>query len=378
MDAGCGQGKCGQIVAQYQSDDVPGVRSSACCNNGTLHCKKIELNSKVLENKRFAPHPELMREVRAVFLILLFTSCCALSAPVDPQQQLVDAFALQRAAQSSKAITNAKTLIASGVLDELGTGRAWILLGLCYEDQGKFADAQRAYEQAIRILITQPQWKKDYASALDDLGHLYRTMGQWQAATDLRLKAIRVFEENSDHGGLARAYTSLSAVDLDQKHMRECRKHLKTAFEELNRSTDVDDDDRAAAYSIQAGLALHDQDVSQALAEYQHALELWRRNHGENHPLTGWGYILLGSAESEDGEPSKAEEVMQEGMAILDRTLGSGNPRYLEAEIAYARVLDQAGQHSRAARLKADADQSLKELSKSQCIGCTISAAALK
>ena len=148
----------------------------ACCSKAALHCKNIKLDSIVLEHRAFVPHPELMREVRAAFVIFLFASCSALSAQVNSQQQLVDAFALQRAAQPDKAITNAKALIASSMLDELGTGRAWILLGLCYEDEGKFADAQRAYQQAIRTLITQPQGKKDYASALDDLGHLYRAM----------------------------------------------------------------------------------------------------------------------------------------------------------------------------------------------------------
>jgi hypothetical protein len=100
------------------------------------------------------------------------------------------------------------------------------------------------------------------------------------------------------------------------------------------------------------------------------------KRHGEEHPYTGWGYLLLGDAHAEAGQLTTALEEMRQGIAILDRTLSRQNPRYLVAEIAYSRVLDATGSHAEAAQIKAAAEPLLKDIYRRQCIGCTVSAAA--
>lgn len=43
---------------------------------------------------------------------------------------------------------------------------------------------------------------------------------------------------------------------------------------------------------------------------------------------------------------------IRKGLAILADTVGTHSPRYLAAEIAYARVLDSSGEHSESAAIK--------------------------
>ncbi len=138
-------------------------------------------------------------------------------------------------------------------------------------------------------------------------------MGQWQASADLRRRAIRIFGQSGYHKGLAGAYINLSSLDLDQRHEKDCKKHLKIAFQEFDRAQGVDDDDQAAAYSIRGQLDLVDHDTVQALEDDRRALELWKRSHGEDHPLTGWGYMLVGNAEAESANRLRLQQRCRRG-----------------------------------------------------------------
>jgi hypothetical protein len=88
--------------------------------------------------------------------------------------------------------------------------------------------------------------------------------------------------------------------------------------------------------------------------------------------------MLLGRADANAGRIDDAAKEMQQGLSILGHTLGSTNPQYLEAEIAYSRLLDETGAHDAAARLRAADEATLKTLNQRQCIGCTISVDALR
>ena len=61
------------------------------------------------------------------------------------------------------------------------------------------------------------------------------------------------------------------------------------------------------------------------------------------------------------------------GLAILRSTIGARNVRYLDGELAYAKVLKQAGMHSEAEKVHADASQSLDRLHRPECLNCAVS-----
>jgi hypothetical protein len=58
--------------------------------------------------------------------------------------------------------------------------------------------------------------------------------------------------------------------------------------------------------------------------------------------------MLLGKAHAQAGQNAVALGEMQKGLRILEQSAGSHNPKYLAAEIAYSRVLDQSGAHTAA------------------------------
>ena len=319
-----------------------------------------------------------MRYAVKVLLILLLLPP-VLSAQIDtPGEAMFQAYALEQHGQAAEAVALISPLVDSGMLHGAELGKAWTLLGLAYTDKGSFRAAQHAYEQAIHLLQPLPERVQDYASALDNFGYLYRAMGQLEVATNLRLKALHVYEQVGDHSGIARVCNNLAALALEQRNMKKAGKYLKWSAEEMKVATALNDDDVGAIYSMQAEFASLNGNIQAEIEGYERAMRVWKRVHSEDHPNIGWGYILLGRAHEDAGRTDEAAKEMEQGLAILGRTLGRGSRYYLQAELAYSQLLDETGAHDAAARLRVADEATLKALSRQQCSGCTISIDALR
>jgi tetratricopeptide (TPR) repeat protein len=315
----------------------------------------------------------------ANFLLILLLLPPRLSAQTDmPQAAIVRAYNLERQGHLAEAVALARSLVDSGTLQGVELGRAWTVLGLAYTDQGAFSAARYAFEQAISILQPLLDRVQDYASALDNFASLYTVMGQLKTATDLRLRTLHLYEQIGDHSGIARLCNNLAALALRQQDMKKAGKYLKRSAEEMKVATTLDNDDLAAIYSVQAEFASDNGDTQAAIAGYERAVQIWKRVLKGDAPNTGWGRMLLGRAYADAGRLDDAMNEMQQGLSILDHTLGRTNLHYLEAEIAYSRLLDETGAHDTAARLRTADEATLKALSQKQCVGCTISIDALR
>jgi tetratricopeptide (TPR) repeat protein len=299
-----------------------------------------------------------------------------LAAQTNPDPRLAEAFALERNGQTKQSIAAVQALLEPGSLNEPDTGKAWNILALAYEDQGDFTDAQPAYERSIRALENSPNHIKDYAMALDDLGGLYLAMGQADLAVRIKEKTLQLYRKIGDHEGSAIACSDLAGLALSQRRIRNGRKYLELARREETLASALDDDNLAAISSMQGWLAQLQGDLSGSLTSYQLSLSLWQRRHGEEHASTGWGYILVGNIKAEQGQTASALADMQRGLAILDRTLGRQHPRYLQADIAYLRLLERTEAHAEAARMKTTAERELRTFYRDHCSDCTISAVA--
>jgi tetratricopeptide (TPR) repeat protein len=189
--------------------------------------------------------------------------------------------------------------------------------------------------------------------------------------------ALKEYEGLSDHADIARSSATLASLEINRGHRREGKKYLSRALQEAGLASGLDQDFYAAIWSAQGWLALLNKDTTTAISANAHAIELWRAAHGEQHMLTGWGYMLLGKSYAQAGQNDKALEQMRKGLNILDQAVGSSDPKYLAAQISYSQVLDQSGEHDEAVRVKNSAQQALKRLSRDACADCTVSAFAL-
>jgi tetratricopeptide (TPR) repeat protein len=300
-----------------------------------------------------------------------------LSGQTPPEQRLAEAFRLEKEGQPAAAIAELQLLLDSKSLDRAGIGKAWDVLGLAFEDQGNFSASRRAYEQSIEAYEKLPDNTIDYAMTLDDFGELYVATGQLDSAVRMMEKARHLYEAANYHAGVVRSSGDLVGALLSQKKIPDARQNLDRAIKEARLTNDLDDDDLAAIASMQGWLAQYDGDLPASVSRYQQALNLLKKYHGEEHLSTGWSYVLLGDVRAETGDLTRSLAEMNTGLAILSRKLNSQDPRYLSAQLAYARALDKAGKHSEAAGIRTNAENQLKAYYR-QCTNCTISAKAFQ
>jgi tetratricopeptide (TPR) repeat protein len=318
----------------------------------------------------------------------LLLSAAALAASILPiassaqgtspqaHEKLAAAFALDTTGHPAEAIVAAERLLASGALSRVEQADALDLKGMCYRELDQPDKAVHALEAAEALL--GPTDTNLQAAILDNLGGIYVLMGNRKVGERLYANSFRLFEAASDHGGMMRVANNQASLALDEKKDRHARKYLERSDLEAKLATNLDKDDLAALASMHGRLALNQGDTGGAVEAYRQALQLWTEFHGEQHPLTAWGTVLLGQAEALNGHYNQGAQTMGKGLALIKATSGENSSRYLTTEMEYARVLDRMGESTRAAQLLQDAQSKQATLTAGNCLNCTISVVALR
>ena len=315
--------------------------------------------------------------VAAILSLGLFQPS-SLMAQGTAEQKLTEAYTLEREGKPAPAIALLQSLLDSGSFDSAHTAKAWDVLGLALKDQGDYTGSRRAFEQSLEAYEALPAATSDRATALDDFAELHVLIGQLDLAERMMKNALQLYESAGDHAGVVRGSNYLTGVFFSQKKVREGRRVLMLAEKESRLATELDDDDRATLVSLQGWSATFDGDWETSVSMYRQSLDLLRKHHGEEHPSTGWAYVLLAKAHAECGSLHSSLSEMRKGIAILGRTLSKQDSRFLTAEIAYSHALEIAGERVEAQRLRAEAEEGMDSLQKLQCFDCTVSAKALR
>jgi tetratricopeptide (TPR) repeat protein len=298
-------------------------------------------------------------------------------AQSDPNPGLGAVFQLEREGRFSQVVEAATPIATASNESKTQRAQAWMLIGIAYHQQGKFQQSASAYDQALHLLGNAEDYPAQYAAGLISYGTLYHDMGRTAEAEQLQKRALQLYTEHSDLTGMAMAYKSLAGIELGRGHTAEGRKLLQQAVEKARTAPELNSDFFASLASMQGKLAELQRNPADAVAAYQHALELWRSTHGERHALVGWGYVLLGKATAATGSDTEALLDIRKGLLILDHTVGQDNVHYFAAELADAQVLDASGAHDEAKALKQAAQTALQRFYQGQCLQCSVSATAL-
>ncbi len=295
----------------------------------------------------------------------------------NARQAVQHAFQLNQQGQCAQVIELIKPLTSAATLPASDLGRAWLLLAMAYQQEGRFEEAGTAYEQSLHFLADNPEDSEQYAAALNAYAIFYSDTGQMEIAWKMQMKALRLYNGINNQAGIAGVCRSLAILALTQKRTSKARGYLRCAIEASKSAKGLNDDYFAALSSTQAWLDEVDKHYAAAESEYQHALKLWQGLHGDQHFSVGWGYMLLGEANAKARDLTNALDNMRKGLGILEKTAGSAKVKFLEAELAYAEVLDASGARAEARELKTTAEQALRDLYRGQCIQCRISVATL-
>jgi tetratricopeptide (TPR) repeat protein len=319
-----------------------------------------------------------MKRFYFALAIFLLVSGVYVGAQTSERGRYAAAVAASRRGDSALVIRLLEPVVGSAEFDRLERGRIWILLGSSYKAEARYSLAQRAYTNAVQLLKDDSLAAREYEVALREDGALYREMGERGAAERYLLQSLEVSKKNEDHAAVARACEGLAELSLDKRRLKDGARYIACAEAEARLTKEFDEDDQAYMSQLEALICLKKGDVQGAITKYRRSIDLFRGRYGEEFALVGWGYVLLGKAYAEGGEQGSALEAMHEGVSVLERTLGTRDPRYASAEVFYAEVLHKAGQGSAADRYRREGEATLREARQAQCSGCTMSVDALR
>jgi tetratricopeptide (TPR) repeat protein len=310
------------------------------------------------------------------FLLFLFAAPL-LRGQSSTSDNLHTANALRDRGEYQQALAILEPMVQSGASDAADVGTAWVLLGDVYQDIGRYGDAQRAFQNAIAAFKNQGK-EREEAAAMDNLGSLYLAIGQTEMSKRLRLRVLKVLDKTGDHAAMARLYNNLAATALQRKDAHEGRKYIGQAFQEVKLAPEVAYDDLAAIFSNAGWLSTHDHAYKQALAYYEDARQLWIKQHGMNHPQTGWGYVLCGRGRALLGDAQQGLEDVKTGLSIIENTVGTHVSLYFASRLAYADVLLAAGSRKESKAVRQSALSSLQSFLHGRTSESVISADAFR
>ncbi len=317
--------------------------------------------------------------MKAAFPALLMLIHCI---PLMGQNGSADAFAhalnLIQKGQSASAIEILRPLADRETQPSLERARIQTMLGFAYKQGGQFALARQCYERALTNIGNTAASDPDRATILDYFASLETDTGNISSAENLFLQALEIDKRLMDHERLTALYTHLAGLEIEKRLFREARRHLDLAMREQQQAGTSKTELLADLYVTKGWLANVNNHHHEAVNDYSQALAACERSYGEDHPLVGWSYLLLGKARGESGDLSEGLDAMGKGLSILKNSVGINDVRYLIGEMAYSNLLDRTGRHEEAQRLSAEAEQNLPETLKAHCRDCSTSVWSLR
>jgi tetratricopeptide (TPR) repeat protein len=299
-----------------------------------------------------------MRRMLSCVLLGITTAAPCIGAQ-DQSAALANLSELSRRGQLPQLIQSADSLLADAKLTPADRGIVLTYLGHAYQQGGDFPKATAYYEKALAIVERDGQHPSEYATTLGALATLYAEMGQTDTAKHVLIRSIHVFESESDHAGAAMIWNDLATIAAGQRSRREAHKCIARSMAESQVASNLTLDETSALTATQASIAELDGDPRTAIADYQRSLALWKQSHEDQHPQTGWLYVLLGGAYLQAGDLADARVTTNRGLILLEASSGRQSPRFLAAELAYSKVLDASGAHDEASGFRAEAEAGL-------------------
>ncbi len=199
-----------------------------------------------------------------------------------------------------------------------GEKRVQTLNSLCWEY--RTFDQNRAIEYGLQALglAEQLQFKRGMASALNNLGIVYRRRGNYPQALDYHLKALKISEENKDSADIGQALNRIGLIYQGQGNFSSALEYFQRSREVYSKTGELHGVGNAMTnigeiYSRQANysLALEYLVKSQAI-------------HEETNYLDGVAEsgLEIGMVYGKQGNTTLALEYFQQALKIYER---SGN-----------------------------------------------------
>ena len=292
------------------------------------------------------------------------------------------ASALQESAAESRAerIARDLQLIHAAEYERqgpLGMGRLWAKLASDYEDSGEWAKGEAAYNRALQILEEAPEGILEYSAALDNLGSLYLSQGNLDAAEACRKRSYALREKSGDALAIARGKWMLAEIDLGRQRFRDAQKKASEAYATMVALNDPLVRERVATLAMLSYVDCKINQCALGVEAGREAKRLALAGLPVDDLLLGETLMALGYAEWKAGMKDGPDEDMREGVRILRERATPGHPYLLAALTLYSDYLRGSNRTAEAEALIKE-KESARVGSANACSNCTVSVQSLR
>jgi tetratricopeptide (TPR) repeat protein len=218
-------------------------------------------------------------------------------------------------------------------------GTIWSHLGTLYQDAGMYAQSERAFEHAMRLLTVTPVSSPDLARAIDNLGTLYMETGHIKEAEHAESKALKIREESHLESELPKSWYHLATLYLREHRSAKAEEFAERAASAFFADRNATPEDKIGSLLVLGSSLCQTGKYPEAIAKLQGAFQMAKETYGSDQFPTGFSAFILGYAYWKSSNLSSAAELMQRGTEIMGKELGWNHPAYLTVMTQYARFL---------------------------------------
>jgi tetratricopeptide (TPR) repeat protein len=281
------------------------------------------------------------------FAVLFLAGAAAIPAEMYPQQALP--------AQLAQQIQDAAARVAEPFAQN--DGAAWWRLGMLEQDAARYRDAERCYLRALALLESGDP--AALANALDSAGTLYVETGDFLRAEPLEQRALAIRESGNDSLGEGRSWMHLAVLSLGRHNTAAAVRYAQMAKQRLvdgrtPSASGASPEEKMTALTDLALALCADGRCPRALAplEQAHRIAVADTVAAGEFPA-GYVDFLLGYVHWRIGDTALAARLMKSGTAAMESELGFGHPTYIAALGEYRAFLEQTGDFTAAAAVRA-------------------------
>ncbi len=216
-------------------------------------------------------------------------------------------------------------------------------LGYLWRAMGDLAAARSCYEKALEI--TRRLLGNEHprtAISLDNVGYILQRMGDLAAAQSCYDQALEIFHRvlGEDHPDTARSLTNLGLVLMEEGLFAAACPYLERALSIHRRLFGNDHPCTAVSLDNLGHLMKNMGDMTAASSCYEEAMEIFRRALGEDHPDTATCRNNLGCLLRDMGELAAARMHLEQALAVRRRVQGNNHPD-IESALVNLGVLER-------------------------------------
>jgi tetratricopeptide (TPR) repeat protein len=199
------------------------------------------------------------------------------------------------------------------------------------EVQGRFADAERLYTQALAIdRATIGERHPEYAKHLSNLAGVVRAQGRYAEAEGLHTQAIAIERATigDAHSAYATHLNNLALAVKAQGRYAEAERLFMQALAIDRATIGEGHPDNATCLNNLAGVVQAQGRYGEAEGLYREALAIDRATIGEAHPGYATHLNNLAVVVRAQGRHAEAEGLYRQALAIDRATIGEGHPGF--------------------------------------------------